>query len=165
MLRENWSSTTISASLPRGVWAQWSSSPLRACSSTSAKRSVISLSTSGPPWNHHCIWRPNVSWSASKMSSSGNQYERTSSGLLTTISFLSVPDLRPTPLVMMPTYEVVVHPPNAPFLGAPSENSVMANFLELRKVEVRRIYLSGTPVNKPLQPFSTGVVPSPLPCD
>src|SRR5918998_1923222 len=115
MLRENWSSTTISASRPRGVWAQESSSPLHACSSTSPKRSEICLSTSGAPPNHHCIWRPNVSRSASKMSSSGNQYERTSSGLLITISFPSVP-LPANSFSQMPTYKSGAHPSNAPFL-------------------------------------------------
>src|SRR5215212_5095539 len=66
------------------------------------------------------------------MSSSGNQYERTSSGLLMTISFLSVP-VPATSLVMMPPYEVVAHPPDAPFLG-----------------ELPRILLLRTPVKKGL---------------
>jgi hypothetical protein len=75
----------MSASLPRAVWAQWSSSPRLACSKVSPKRSVISLSTSGPPAIHRFAWRRRVSGSAS-LKPSGNQYERTSSGVLTASS-------------------------------------------------------------------------------
>src|SRR5919202_855599 len=71
----------ISASLPRGVSAQWSSSPRLARSNSSPNLSVISLSTSGPPAIHRFPWRRSVSRSASTRSS-GNQYERTSSASL-----------------------------------------------------------------------------------
>jgi hypothetical protein len=39
------------------------------------------------------------------------------------------------------------------------------DFRESRLDELPRITLPRTRVNKPLQPFSNGVVPSPLPCD
>jgi hypothetical protein len=81
MFRENWSKTMISARRPRGVSAQWSSSPPLARSNSSPNRSVISLSTSGPPCIHRSPWRRRVSGSALLMSS-GNQYERTSSASL-----------------------------------------------------------------------------------
>src|SRR5918997_2047193 len=73
----------MSASLPRAVRAQWSSSPRLAFSKVWPNRRVISLSTSGPPAIHRCAWRRRVCGSAS-LKPSGNQYESTSSGVVLT---------------------------------------------------------------------------------
>src|SRR5919107_2384140 len=100
MLRENWFSTTMSASLPRAVCAQWSSSPRLVSSNVSPKRSVISLSTSGPPAIHRRAWRRRVCGSASSKPS-GNQYERTASGVVLTASSLT-----PSRTVVAPTRPV-----------------------------------------------------------
>src|SRR5215210_1198031 len=91
----------MSASLPRAVRAQWSSSPRLAFSKVSPNRSVISLSTSGPPAIHRCAWRRRVCGSASAKPS-GNQYERTSSGVVITASSLA-----PSRTVVAPTRPVV----------------------------------------------------------
>src|ERR671911_790426 len=91
----------MSASLPRAVCAQWSSSPRLAFSNVSPNRSVISLSTSGPPAIHRCAWRRHVCGSAS-LKPSGNQYERTSSGVVLTASSLAL-----SRTVVAPTRPVV----------------------------------------------------------
>src|ERR671920_1368224 len=90
----------MSASLPRAVCAQWSSSPRLAFSKVSPNRSVISLSTSGPPAIHRCAWRRRVFGSAWSKPS-GNQYERTSSGVVLTGSSLA-----PSRTVVAPTRPV-----------------------------------------------------------
>src|SRR5687767_11661699 len=91
----------MSASLPRAVRAQWSSSPRLARSNVSLNRSVISLSTSGPPAIHRCAWRRRVCGSA-RSKPSGNQYERTSSGVVLTTSSLAL-----SRTVVAPTRPVV----------------------------------------------------------
>ncbi len=61
-----------------------------------SKRSVISLTISGPPSNHPPIRLPHVSRSAEQRAPSGNQFDKISSGALPLL-FHCAPITRPAP--------------------------------------------------------------------